>query len=54
MNRNSKSVADNCHEDYSFTPPDRVRGVGCTAEPSTGGFILFLRDTTPTERGQYW
>ncbi len=47
-------VAHDCLEPASVSRPDKLTGKGCVAEPSTGGFILYLRDTTPTERGQYW
>jgi hypothetical protein len=48
------SVAHDCLEPASFLRPDKLTGRDCVAEPSTGGFILFLRGTTATERGQYW
>jgi hypothetical protein len=46
-------VAHGC-QDPGFLRPDLLTGRRCIAEPSTGGFILWLRDTTPTERAQYW
>jgi hypothetical protein len=47
------TVANDCLES-GFLRPDLLTGNRCIAEPSTGGFIFWLRDTTQTERAQYW
>ena len=47
-------VAHDCLEPASFSRPDKLTGARCIAEPATGGFILWLRPTAPTELAQYW
>jgi hypothetical protein len=53
MDLDEVTVANNC-SDPGFLRPDLLTGRNCIGEPSTGGFILWLRDTTPPERAQYW